>query len=208
MPKGSDLVTALQKVEFVIITLLAVIFCFFTFYILIRSRKEKKQLVRKINLLEKELRYDYLTGTLSRKAFIDEVESELANNFCGTLLIFDVNGFKTINDTYGHIEGDKFIKRFSHKLLKAFPNDFVGRLGGDEFLVFVKGECDKKEINQKIKRAGITEFSDKPTKLTLTSSCGAAVAPNNGTTFDDLYLMADKALYRSKKGSHSITYCK
>lgn len=200
--------TALQKVEFVIVTLLAVIFCFFTFYILIRSRKEKKQLLKRINLLEKEIRYDYLTGALSRKAFIDEVECELASNLNGTLLIFDVNGFKTINDTYGHVEGDNFIKRFSHKLLKAFSDDLVGRLGGDEFLVFIKGECDKSEINRKIKKAGITEFSDKPTRLTLTSSCGAAVAPKNGTTFEDLYLMADKALYRSKKGSHSITYCK
>lgn len=200
--------TAVQKICVILVCVLAVLFCFLYFYLLFKSRKEKRLLEEKIRLLEKENRYDYMTGVLSRRAFISEIESELASNPNGTLLIFDVNGFKTVNDTYGHIAGDNLIKRYAARLLQAFGDDLVGRLGGDEFLVFVKGECDKRKINGKIKKAGIACFADKPTKLTLTSCCGAAVAPHNGVHFEDLYERADKALYHSKKTSHRIVYCR
>lgn len=200
--------SGVQKVEFVLVIILAVVFCFFTFYLLVRLRKQKRAFEKKIAELEHELHYDFMTGTLSRRAFIEGMESALKNEPRGTLLIFDVNGFKNVNDTFGHIEGDNLIKRYSARLTKAFGKELVGRLGGDEFLVFISGECDKKAINSKLKKYGITEFPDKPTKLTLTSCCGAAIAPNNGSSFDDLYRMADKALYRSKKTAHEIVYCK
>lgn len=200
--------TAVQKIEFVLVSVLAVVFCFFTFYLLHKNRKDKKLLEKKIELLEKENRFDYMTGVLSRRAFISDIESALASDHNGTLLIFDVNGFKTVNDTYGHIEGDNLIKRYAARLQKVFGGDLVGRLGGDEFLVYIKGECDRQKINEKIKKAGIARFADKSTNLTLTSCCGAAIAPQNGTSFQDLYERADKALYRSKKTAHRIVYCK
>ena len=200
--------SGVQKAEFIIAVILAAAFGFFTFYLLVKLRKQKRAFEKRINELEQELRYDFMTGTLSRKAFIDDMEASLAVEPRGTLLIFDVNGFKTVNDTFGHMEGDNLIKRYSAKLIKAFSKNLVGRLGGDEFLVFISGECDKKAINSKLKKYGIAEFPDKPTKLTLTSCCGAAVAPNNGSCFEELYKMADKALYHSKKTAHEIVYCK
>ncbi|MBQ3969157.1 MAG: GGDEF domain-containing protein [Clostridia bacterium] len=200
--------TAIEKTEFILLMIIAVLFCFFTFYLLVKLKITKDTLNKRIKFLEKEVRYDYLTQTLSRRAFIEEVEIALANDPNGTLLIFDVNGFKTVNDTFGHLEGDNLIKRFSSRLLKAFDKNLVGRLGGDEFLVFISGECDKEFINSKLRTSGVTEFRDKPTKLTLTSCCGAAIAPKNGTNFESLYEKADKALYRSKKTTHKIVYCK
>ena len=200
--------SGVQKAEFVIVIILAAAFGFITVYLLLRLRKQKLAFEKRISELEHELRYDFLTGTLTRKAFIHDMELSLASEPRGTLLIFDVNGFKTVNDTFGHVEGDNLIKRYSAKLNKAFSKNLVGRLGGDEFLVFIPGECDKKAINSKLKKYGITEFPDKPTKLTLTSCCGAAVSPNNGCCFEDLYKMADKALYRCKKSAHEIVYCK
>lgn len=200
--------SAAQKFQFIAAVAMAVVFCIAAVYLLVRLIKQKHAYEKRITELEKELRYDFMTGTLSRSAFIKELENSLAVEPRGTLLIFDVNGLKTINDTFGHIEGDHMIKRFSARLLRAFGKDLVGRLGGDEFLVFISGECDKKAINTRLKKYGITEFPDKPTKLTLTSCCGAAIAPNNGSTFEELYRMADKALYRSKKTAHEIVYCK
>lgn len=198
--------STLEKTEFILICIIAAVFCFFTFYLLIKSRRAKKRYERRIKVLEKEVRFDYLTGVLSRKAFIEETQEELASAGEGTLLIFDVNGFKSVNDTYGHAAGDEFIKRFGARLSKAFDKELVGRLGGDEFVVFIKGKCDKEKINNIIKKSGAADFYDKPTKLDLKSCCGVAAAPENGKTFDDLYLAADKALYRSKSSSHSIVY--
>ena len=198
--------STLEKTEFILICIIAVIFCFFTFYLLIKSRRAKKRYERRIKVLEKEVRFDYLTGVLSRKAFIEEMQEELASTGEGSLLIFDVNGFKSVNDTYGHAAGDEFIKRFGSLLSKAFDKELVGRLGGDEFVVFIKGKCDKDKINNIIKKSGAADFYDKPTKFNLKSCCGVAAAPENGNTFDDLYVAADKALYRSKSSSHSIVY--
>lgn len=199
--------STIEKTEFILICIIAAVFCFFTFYLLIKSKKAKKNYERRIKVLEKELRFDYLTGVLSRKAFISEMNEELASTGIGALLIFDVNGFKSVNDTFGHAAGDEFIKRFASRISKAFDKEIVGRLGGDEFVVFIKGKCDKEKINNTIKKSGVAEFYDKPTKLTLTSCCGVAASPENGNTFEDLYAAADKALYRSKNSSHSIVYC-
>ena len=112
-----------------------------------------------------------------------------------------------INDKLGHIVGDQVLNRLAHMMIEYFPDEIVGRLGGDEFVVFIKGKCDKEKINNTIKKSGVAEFYDKPTKLTLTSCCGVAASPENGNTFEDLYAAADKALYRSKNSSHSIVYC-
>jgi len=204
--RGGNTVSTLEKTEFILVCVIAVIFCFFTFYLLIKSKKAKRAYERKIKVLEKEIRFDYLTGVLSRKAFIAEMQEELAATGVGSLLIFDVNGFKSVNDTFGHAAGDEFIKRFGSRLSKTFDKELVGRLGGDEFVVFIKGKCDKEKINNIIKKSGAAEFYDKPTKFTLSSCCGIAAAPENGSTFDELYLAADKALYRSKSSEHRIVY--
>lgn len=194
--------STLQIIELSVIAVAAAFFCFFSFYFYFKMRKQKNEYEQKIKALEKKVNYDYLTGVLSRRAFIDRMEKELAVDPNGTFLIFDVNDFKIINDTFGHEEGDNFIKRYSARLQKTFENDLVGRLGGDEFLVFISGECDEKKMNEKIEKAAITEFSDSSTKLTITSCCGAATAPDNGKTFEELYRIADKALYRSKQAVH------
>ena len=135
-----------QMVEFILVSVIAVLFCFLTIYCAVTKRKQKKMYERRIKVLEKELRYDDLTGILTRRSFISEAGAEIAANGVGTLLIFDINGFKKVNDTYGHIAGDELIKRYAARLEKTFGKENTGRLGGDEFVVFVKGECDKEKI--------------------------------------------------------------
>ena len=128
--------STLEKTEFILICVIAVIFCFFTFYLLIKSKKAKRAYERKIKVLEKEIRFDYLTGVLSRKAFIAEMQEELAATGVGSLLIFDVNGFKSVNDTFGHDVGDIILIAFSRLFERVTKNHgYIVRYGGDEFLI-------------------------------------------------------------------------
>lgn len=200
--------TTIEKVEFILLAVIAVSFAFISIYLSIKLHRERAAAKKRIKILEKEVRYDYMTGALSRKAFIEELESRIAVGAFGTLIIFDINGFKSVNDMYGHVAGDGVIKRYAAKLLKAFDKELVGRLGGDDFVVFISGTCSKESINEKIKKSGVNKFSDKPTQLVITSCGGAALSPQNGTTFDDLYAKADKALYYSKTHDRTISYCK
>ncbi len=198
--------TGTQKAEFVMLAVAAVLFCFLSVYCGIRLKIQKKKFERRIKVLEKELRYDELTGVLTRRAFVNEVGEEIAQNGVGTLLIFDINGFKQVNDTYGHIAGDELIKRYSARLEKAFGKENTGRLGGDEFMVFVEGECDREKIAACIKKSGVISFIDKQTKVEITSCCGASLSRSCRERFEELYDKADKALYSSKKSGAAITY--
>ncbi len=195
-----------QMVEFILVSVIAVLFCFLTIYCAVTKRKQKKMYERRIKVLEKELRYDDLTGILTRRSFISEAGAEIAANGVGTLLIFDINGFKKVNDTYGHIAGDELIKRYAARLEKTFGKENTGRLGGDEFVVFVKGECDKEKIASAVRKSGVISFTDKQTKVEITSCCGAALCRSCRDLFETLYDKADKALYRSKAEGVPVTY--
>lgn len=194
--------------KMILLAAAAVLFFIFTVVLFVKLQTERAKARKRIKTLEKEVRYDYLTGTLARRAFISEMESELAVKGEGVLMIFDINGFKSVNDMYGHIAGDNLIKKYCSKLLKEFDKELVGRLGGDEFLVFIPGNVSAQDITERIKKSGAARFTDKSTKLLITSCCGAAVAPKNGRTFDDLYAKADKALYYSKTHDNTLTFCK
>ena len=198
----------LQKAEFILVLIVAVSFIILTLYFSAKLRRYKKKAEKRIKTLENEVRHDYLTGTLTRKAFAEEMEASLAVEGSGMLLLFDINGFKAVNDMYGHAVGDGLIKRYAAKLQKEFGKDIVGRLGSDEFLVFIVGKPTQDEVNSRLKKSGVSRFADKTTNLQITSCCGAATAPENGRTFDDLFERADKALYSSKKNDRTISYCK
>ncbi len=201
------IMTTLQKIEFILISIAAAAFCILTVILSVRLRRERRESAKRIKALEKEVRFDYLTGALSRKAFVSEMETALAQSGTGVLIAFDINGFKSVNEMFGHAAGDGLIKRYAAKLLKEFGKDIVGRFEGDNFLVFIDSRITKEDLNSRIKRSGAARFSDKPTKLMISSCCGAAFAPENGTTFDDLFTNADKALYHSKQNDRTISYC-
>lgn len=198
--------TTVQKLEFAMLIMLAAAFMFLTFYILIRSKRKERILKKKIKELESVVNIDYLTNVSSRFSFINRVNDTLVSNPYGMLLIFDIDGFKTINDSYGHIEGDRLLKRFAERLKKVFDGAIVGRLGGDEFLVYISGEIDEGKVVGKIRRADVSSFYDKATNARLAACCGCAKAPDSGLTFEELYAKADEALYKSKKGNKSVSF--
>lgn len=147
-------------------------------------------------------RRDPLTGLRNRDGVSEQVNALLEKENEGTFFIMDMDNFKSVNDTYGHVEGDRVLVRFSGALKKAVEgNDIVARLGGDEFVVFSPGYTDKYEVKAKAQRIvrQIERALVAPGRLLrVTVSMGITRAPHDGVTYEALYGNADKALYVMK----------
>ena len=132
---------------------------------------------------------------------IRERLSQKGNSPCA-MLIVDVDSLKTINDTKGHPQGDRAICRVADILKTQFrKSDIVGRIGGDEFIVFLTGverqdklESMASKILENMERIAFGEANELPVHVSI----GIANGSGNEATFDDLYARADKALYEAK----------
>lgn len=146
---------------------------------------------------------DPLTGLRNRQGIPELVDAALRADQEGIFFIMDMDNFKCVNDTYGHMEGDHVLTKFARALKGAVDaNDIVARLGGDEFVVFSPEHCDKYEVRAKAQRIvrQIERRLVTPGKLLrVTISMGIACAPLDGVTYEALYANADKALYSVKK---------
>lgn len=145
---------------------------------------------------------DPLTGLRNRQGIPELVNASLCTHREGIFFIMDLDNFKSVNDTYGHMEGDRVLIRFA-KAIKAAadPKDMIARLGGDEFVVFSLGHYDKYEIKAKARRfiRQIERSLVMPGNLVhVTVSVGIARAPHDGVSYESLYENADKALYSVK----------
>lgn len=150
--------------------------------------------------LREKASIDGLTGVLNRKAAELQINTLMGDKNCkGYLFMIDVDDFKTVNDTLGHAMGDlaliNLVKLLKENFRKA---DVVGRLGGDEFIVFMTNT----EIQADAEAKG-TEILDILATSTeephFTISIGAAAYPGAGSDYESLYLAADHAMYVSKK---------
>lgn len=133
------------------------------------------------------------------RRLISKSLTELTESDMSALLILDIDNFKNINDTYGHLFGDKMLRAVADLLKSSFrSNDIVARPGGDEFLIYMTRIRDTKSLAEKCASLCSSihniKFDDNNH---LTISMGAAVA-RAGMYYDVLYQTADKALYRSK----------
>ncbi|MEG2259388.1 MAG: GGDEF domain-containing protein, partial [Oscillospiraceae bacterium] len=157
-----------------------------------------------------ELQYkaerDSLTGLYNKGITGKLIAEHLLFNHSHTASAFfmiDIDNFKDINDHFGHAYGDMVLCELSKKLLRIFrPDDIVGRIGGDEYIVYMKnGATDAvvREKGKKICDAFLSSYQDMyGQKYVLSSSVGVAVSPKDGTTFEELYTHADTALYAAK----------
>lgn len=145
---------------------------------------------------------DPLTGLRNRQGIPEFVNARLHETCEGIFFIMDIDNFKSVNDTYGHIEGDKVLTRFARGLKRAVDvQDIVARLGGDEFVVFSPGHFDKYAVRAKAQHVIRQLERDlvMPGKLMrVTVSMGIARAPRDGVTYEALYGNADRALYSVK----------
>jgi diguanylate cyclase (GGDEF)-like protein len=140
-------------------------------------------------------RTDELTGLPNRRRLISELEEFEDKE--GSLLLLDLDGFKPINDTYGHEIGDKVLKQVALRFDRALPHDaFLARLGGDEFGVLIEGLHESAiEIALALRATLSYPIHVDNKEIVLGVSIG--VAKNTGAT--DLLLRADTAMYKAKR---------
>lgn len=145
------------------------------------------------------------------KLYNAETSRELINQYItqerqiyGTLMILDIDDFKGVNDKYGHYMGDKVLQEVGNILLMIFrKDDIVGRLGGDEFLVFMKDLIDRQEVKKKCEQLqSRIQKIDVGNEVPITASMGVSIVYGT-TSFDFLYQQTDKALYEMKENGKS-----
>ena len=162
---------------------------------------------RREELLRDQLERDTLTGLFNRGGIETKIRSFLAEPPDQTpkaLLVIDIDLFKNVNDHYGHLFGDHVLAEAAGRISKLFRrDDIAGRIGGDEFIVFVKSIRDAQETEKRA-RAICTalfesEFENNGIYANVTCSVGAALWPEDGESFEELYQKADIALYEAKK---------
>lgn len=155
-------------------------------------------------------RVDALTQTWNRRYSEELITNRIKNNANGLFCVFDVDEFKTINDSFGHITGDQLLKKISHIVCESISDDDVfGRLGGDEFVLYLKGDFEEclgrfNSIMLKLK----FNYYENDQKIKITCSAGIAKIQSRRVGFNELYESADAALYeakRSEKGSYKIS---
>ena len=157
-----------------------------------------------VNTLQKTNEQDSLTRILNAGTTRRLSEEYLSgeNKNCAVMVI-DVDSFKRINDRYGHMVGDEVMICAAATIKKLFrANDIVGRIGGDEFLVLMKDVSDVGIVRQRCLQI-VNAFNemkfDSMRDEMMSCSVGAAMCPIHATNYNALFLLADKAMYRSKK---------
>lgn len=146
---------------------------------------------------------DYLTGLLSRKKGEADISAGLRAEG-GSLLFIDLDRFRQINETHGHLMGDYALKMVADVLLEVCENNLVCRAGGDEFLYYLPGITDTETITKKAEALLLAFRKKQETVEVLKSaslSVGISVSGVDGREFGELYRRADKALYLVKQNS-------
>ena len=154
---------------------------------------------------------DALTGLDNRKRFEERIDD--AVNFAKrnkahlALMMLDLDKFKPINDTYGHLAGDEVLKTVSERLTQIMrETDFVARLGGDEFAVITTSvdgpESAELPANRILDQLGLPVYFEG-NRLEIGGSIGIAIFPDDGTNKDDLVRNADTALYAAKNAGRN-----
>jgi diguanylate cyclase (GGDEF)-like protein len=152
---------------------------------------------------------DPLTGLLNRRGFGEAtarmIEREAKAGRSITVMIFDIDHFKSVNDTYGHPAGDDVLKVFANTAVGALRiTDLIGRVGGEEFAALLPCAMDEallaaERVREAFEQSGVA-IDDVP--LATTVSVGVAGGPAN-TELDVLMASADTALYRAKRGGRN-----
>jgi diguanylate cyclase (GGDEF)-like protein len=152
--------------------------------------------------LERLAALDPLTGLCNRRVLERQLEYRIESGSPFCVIYLDLNGFKELNDTLGHLAADELLKRFAAELRQCVrPTDCVGRSGGDEFVALVDGVVENTiERAERIKKLlnGAYEVSAARQKVDLTAAVGIAVW-KKGMTGSDLLRAADDAMYQDKR---------
>ncbi len=156
--------------------------------------------------LNREIRRCPVTGLPNRRAFMEELDQRLLRGSTFALMIVDLDGFKQVNDRYGHAMGDRVITRVGFRLRTADPSLFASRMGGDEFAILA--ESDDEDGALALARL-LIDAVDQPARfgdaeIQVGAAVGVALSPTNGIAGEELLRAADLALLSAKghPGSH------
>jgi len=166
--------------------------------------------------LEKHANYDNLTGLPNRKLFFEVLDRKILENERDNrkfaLLFIDLDGFKDINDNYGHEVGDEVLIKVSDKLLKCIrKSDTVARMGGDEFTIILRNIKDKTTAENLVKKIHtvlqeVIYIGDN--ECNIGSSIGISIYPDHGKDSKTLLRNADLSMYEIKRnGKSSYKFC-
>jgi diguanylate cyclase (GGDEF)-like protein len=149
---------------------------------------------------------DWLTACLNRRAFTHQVSDHLGATGEGAFLVIDADHFKVINDHYGHDRGDEVLQLLATTIKSNLrEGDLVGRIGGEEFGVFLKGANQQTAeiVAERIRRAiERTRFMPDGTEHPLSVSVGGAFY-DEPISFSDLFRVADQKLYGAKQSGRN-----
>jgi diguanylate cyclase (GGDEF)-like protein len=145
---------------------------------------------------------DYLSGLYNRRYFFEQGSKLLVSLGADsplTVLMFDIDNFKKINDGHGHDVGDLVIKNFANLLKKHFPDDIVARIGGEEFAVISQSPQYLKSLNRiDAFRKNVENEKIKLDNDTLRYTCSIGVCNALGVNLDAMVIRADRNLYVAK----------
>jgi len=162
--------------------------------------------------LEKEILIDPLTGVSNRRALKERLKSELYRfqryRQFFSMVLFDVDHFKVINDQYGHWAGDRCLKEIIKRIKPILrETDFMGRWGGDEFLVIFPGtdhESAAAVAERLRKLIQNTRFVYHKQEISLTVSIGVTEIQDSDTSQEMVFNRVDKAMYQAKKKGRNM----
>ncbi|MDD6102139.1 MAG: diguanylate cyclase [Clostridiales bacterium] len=173
--------------------------------------RELDEKTREVTTIKSKSQQDALTGLWNRAYTEEKVNEMLEEGIAGSLFMIDMDNFKAINDNYGHIAGDETLKMFADTLRNhCCSDDIICRIGGDEFVVFLKEKTGKPELSN-LASDIISDLAGRLKELKIETnssvSIGISQAPNDGTEFNKLYNAADKSLYYVKQnGKNSFHF--
>ena len=201
-----------ERTKSMLTALIAVIFIFICIVMVVniigkirRTEKEKQ--------LEDKADTDLLTGLNNKLATERKIKEYMLQNPQSQSMMFllDIDNFKKINDTMGHAFGDEVLRSLGQQIGVIFrASDIIGRIGGDEFMIFLKGISDEESIRKEAKKVE-TFFkgfqAGEYVKYAATASIGVAIFPQEGSDFETLYKAADQGLYKAKKrGKNQLAF--
>lgn len=174
-----------------------------------KLKKQFDQIKRQEQYIKFLADHDTLTGLSNRRQFIEAMENELLNNRHGAMVLLDLDNFKNINDTMGHVYGDKILIYISGMIEDTLGEDAsVYRLGGDEFIILIKDSTKRDAIDTLINRV-VDKLAEgielNETINHISASFGVSIYPEDGITVEELMVKADIAMYSAKNSGKNLT---
>jgi diguanylate cyclase (GGDEF)-like protein len=178
----------------------------------ISLEKEVLDHIKTKKIIEHQALHDPLTGVANRRKFeidLDKLIQERKNNANSFAVLFlDLNGFKSVNDSYGHAVGDAMLVSICKRLTKfsglGSDGEMVARVGGDEFCLlypYLSADIVLEKLIADLKNALSEPITVNDQSVSVGASVGVGIYPQHGTTLDELLVHADRQMYQDKVNS-------